>query len=371
MNPTLCAACATGILCGTLWSQAARTPERQSAWPYYNEIQARSGLLEFQLDRKVLDKARPDQADLRLYDNAGSEIPYALRIRREVDTHSLFTSREFNHAVEGTAALVSCDLGAQVQEHNEVVISTAGNNFRRLVDVQGSPDGERWFTLASQAILFRFSADGRSAEQNSVSYADPLQGRPASIWRIDLQGRIPLQSLVLNVGERTFSRPFQLEIVDDPAKPEMIASGDLNRREDNAAAPAQIDFGERFARRLKLTVTDDRNPPLPIYSVTALSAARQVIFHAPNGTVRLYYGNPKGIVPHYDLALRIPIDANGTFPRVLLGPERANRLYRPEPKPFSERSPWLVYVVLISACVALAAILLNLTKVSARIAASN
>jgi hypothetical protein len=393
-------------------------PESLSAWPYYKEVASHNGLGDFVLDREILDKVRTDHADLRLYDATGREIPYALRIRRDVDTHSLFAGKEFNRAVEGTAAVVSCDLGSQPQEHNEAVIATAGDNFRRLAQVEGSPDGAQWFTLASQAILFRFTSGGRTVEQNSVSYpvsryryvrvrvehdpqvdhaapeittlaverairakgetvsfdasleareADPFHGRPASLWRLDLGGRVPVQSLVLNVGQSTFSRPFQLDIVDDPASPVLLASGDLVRREENSSAPVQIDFSERFARRLKLTVTDDRNPPLALESVTVLSAARQVIFAAPNGAVRLYYGNPNGIAPHYDA--RISGDAGAVPNRLTLGPERANPTYRPVPKPLSERSPWLVYVVLIGACAALAAILVNLAKTSARIAA--
>jgi len=419
MKPILRVACVCGMVWGTLWAQSPAMPESLSAWPYFKEIASRGGLGDFVLDRDVLDKARADAADLRLYDTAGREIPYALRIRRDVDTQHLFTSQQFNRAVEGAAAVVSCDLGVQPQEHNQAVISAAGDNFRRIAQVEGSPDGAQWFTLASQAILFRFTSGGRTVEQNSVSYpvsryryvrvrverdpqvdraapeitslgversvrangetvpfeatmesrdADPFQGRPASIWRIDLGGRVPLQSLLLNVGERTFSRPFQLEIVDDPAAPVALASGDLIRREENTAAPVQIDFSEQFARRLKLTVTDDRNPPLAVNGVTALSAARQVIFQAPGETLRLYYGNPKGIAPHYDLAARIPADS-ATPGRLTFGPERANPTYRPEPKPLSERSPWLVYVVLVGACAALAAILMNLAKTSARIAA--
>ena len=154
MKPILRVACLCGLLGGTLCAQSPATPESLSAWPYYKEIQSRGGLTDFMLDRDVLDKARTDQADLRLYDSAGREMPYALRIRREVDTHSLFTSREFNRAVEGAAAVVSCDLGAQPQEHNEAVISTTGNNFRRLAEVDGSPDGAQWFTLASRRSFF-------------------------------------------------------------------------------------------------------------------------------------------------------------------------------------------------------------------------
>ena len=51
--------------------------------------------------------------------------------------------------------------------------------------------------------------------------------------------------------------------------------------------------------------------------------------------------------------------------RLVLGSQRDNPVYRPEPKPFSERSPWLVYVVLAAAGIVLAAILVSLARVSA------
>ena len=65
---------------------------------------------------------------------------------------------------------ISLDLGDRSEPHNQVEIDTAGNNFRRLVDVGGSADGARWSTLASAAIIFRFAAGGRSVEQLAVDY---------------------------------------------------------------------------------------------------------------------------------------------------------------------------------------------------------
>jgi hypothetical protein len=411
----------TGLLASALLSAArAQTPgapEPLSAWPYYKEFQppaGYSGRLDFVLDRDVLDQARSDQADLRLYDSAGREIPYVLRVRHAVEAVNEVACREFNRAVEGGAAAVSCDLGPQPQEHNEVEIETSGTNFRRLADVQGSSDGIAWSTLASQAILFRFAAAGRSVEQSAVTYpvsryrylrvrvnrdpqvdsaapeigalrvrrsvhvqgemapfpaegegrdADRMDGRPASVWRIDLGGRIPIERLVLTTSDTAFSRPFQLEVVDDPAAPVVIASGEVMRSASDTGSQLPIAFGEHIGRRLKLTVVDDRNPPLSITGFTAMSAARQVIFEkasAAAGPVRLYYGNPKALAPRYDLGVRIP--ANSDAVHVTLGAQRANPVYRPEPKPFSERAPWLIYVVLAAASLALAAILLNLAR---------
>ena len=294
-------------------------------------------------------------------------------------------------------------------------IQTDGNNFRRLADVEGSSDGVRWSTLVSGAILFRFSAGGPTVEQQSAGYPvsryrylrvrvnrDPqvdrsapelrsvrirrsvhqegemvsfpgiLQprepdrdnGRPASVWRVDLGGRIPFERVVIATSEGSFSRPFRLDAVDDPTAPSVIVSGELVRREDRPTELA-IPFPERFAARLKLTVTDDRNPPLSIAGFTVESAARQVIFEAASagpGPIRVYYGNPKAVAPHYDLAARLPAELEPPPLRLTLQEQRENPIYSPEPRPFSERSPWLVYVVLGAAAVVLAAILLSLVR---------
>ncbi|MGO9095965.1 MAG: DUF3999 family protein [Bryobacteraceae bacterium] len=417
----VCVVCASW---GALRAQAPGTPEPLGAWPYFKEIQPPhnyAGLLDFVLDREVLDQARANQSDLRLYDSAGREIPYARRVRREVETQNTLTAREFNRGTEGGAVLVSCDLGEQVVQHNEVEIETAGNNFRRLADVEGSLDGIAWSKLASDAILFRFAAGGRTVEQQAVDYpvsryrylrvrvnrdpqvdraaleivgvrirrsvhmkgemvgwtailegreADRVDGRPASVWRMDLGARVPLERLAVTIAGESFSRPFQLEGIDDPAAPVMIASGELARREGAGAAPLSFDFSERFARRLKLTVIDDRNEPLPISAINAMSVARQVVFAlSPTAAapLRLYYGAARALEPRYDMAARLPADLSSHPPiRLALGPQRDNPVYRPEPQPFSERAPWLVYVVLAAASLALAAILISLARASAK-----
>jgi len=404
-----------------LQAQGPGAPESLSAWPWFKEVRipgAQSGLADFLLDRDMLNGTRADHADVRLYDGAGKEIPYVLRVRRDVDTGTAFTAREFNRSTEGGVTQASYDLGEQPQQHNEVEIDTAGENFRRLVDVQGSSDGAQWSTLVSGAIIFRFSARGGTVEQKTVSYpvsryrylrirveldqqtdhsapavnsvriyrsvrvrgemipfrgnveardADRINGRPASVWRVDFGARIPFERVTITMGPGVFSRPFQLDAIDDPASPVSLASGTLYRNEDSPDKQPAIGFPERFAQRVKLTVTDDRNAPLPLLEVTAQSAAREVVFEpqaAGAGTMRVYYGNQKALAPHYDLAARMPVEFRGAPARLALGPQRDNPNYTPEPRPFSERAPWVVYVVLVVACLALAAILLSLVRAS-------
>ena len=403
---------------GILGAQPARAPESLSSWLYFKELrtagQAR-GYTDFVLDREVLDQARPNQEDLRLYDSAGHEIPYALRVRRDLVSSDAFPAREYNRGVDGGTAQIYLDLGEQSQQHNEVEIDSGGNNFRRRVEVQGSADGAQWATLASSAIIFRFAAAGRTVEQRAVEYpvsryrylrirvsrdpeidqtapelaglqvrravhlqgemlstvarmegrdADRVNARPASIWRLDLGGQIPIERILVSISDAAFSRPFQLDDIDDPAAPVMLASGELTRRE-SSAAPTRIDFQEHAVRHLKLTVIDDRNPALAVMEVTAQGAARRVIFDgspAAQGALRLYYGNPRALAPRYDFGVRLAPEPGPPATRVGLGSQRDNPVYRPEPKALSERAPWLIYIVLAAAGVVLAAILWSLAR---------
>ena len=93
-------------LCALALQAQSGAPEPLSDWPYFKELKGPGGLTEIVLDREVLDKARNDQADLRLYDAAHKEIPYGLRVRREEYSRSIFEGKQFNRSVEGNAALI-------------------------------------------------------------------------------------------------------------------------------------------------------------------------------------------------------------------------------------------------------------------------
>ncbi len=403
----------------TLTAQTAPPPESLRPWKYYKEVRpptAQSEVLSFTLDVQTLDQARPDGGDLRLYRASGTEIPYLMHVRRGMVRSRPLDAREFNRGVTANSAQLSLDLGPDVAEHNEVIIRSEGMNFRRKVDVDGSADANNWSTLASKQLIFRFGANGPEVQQQAVSYPvsryrylrihvmsdaevdrgapeitgvtvlrsfdakselltffgqvsgrvpDRQSGRAASVWRIDLRGRIPFESVLLSVNEPTFSRPYQLEDVDDPSAPVLLSSGELTHHENAVDPRTGIALTEHRARILKLTVTDDRNPPLTIVSAAAVSAAREVVFRPVAtgvGTLRLYYGNANAVTPHYDMRARSEKSAPVRMP---LGPQENNPIYAHDPKALSERSPWLVYVVLLAASIALGWILFGLLKQAA------
>ena len=63
------------------------------------------------------------------------------------------------------------------------------------------------------------------------------QGAHATVWTIDLGARVPCDRLSLEIDEDSFSRPFQVESIDDPQNVRLIASGDLTRHSGDEKKP--------------------------------------------------------------------------------------------------------------------------------------
>jgi hypothetical protein len=86
----------------------------------------------------------------------------------------------------------------------------------------------------------------------------------------------------------------------------------------------------------------------------------------PAQPLRLYFGNRKIPAPHYDFEKELATKATTNVTRVGVGATTTNPNYSPEPLPFTERVPWLIYLVLTASSVALAWILLSLARRSMR-----
>ena len=392
---------------------AAQAPESLTQWTHYQEIDSvpELGLVVLELPLDVLDAARTDHADLRLYDASGREVPYALRIRREIHESEAFDAQEMNRGERGDMAELTLDLGATPAPHNELEVETTGGGFRRRVSVEGSEDGEEWATLEDEALIFRFSSQGRGVDQRRVEYpqsdyrflrvrveadrqiesrapqirgvtvrrltrspgvdrffpvgpgmreAGRDQGRPASIYRLDLQGRIPLHGLDLQIGQTPFSRPYRLETDAGENRGALLASGTLRSESDTGMGEVKLRFDEQFARGLVLTVIDDRNPPLYVQgrlrdrSIAAVGlqrrrtdAAAQALLRQPGCSraalrFRLHHSAD---APRRDCCRRSPQASVRT------------RTYLPPEEPLTERAPWAIYLVLTLASLAILALL--------------
>jgi hypothetical protein len=397
-----------------------------STWQFFAELNhagASPGIYTVTVPLQVLDKSQADLADIRLIDSSQHEVPYALRIRRDIDQLREVTATAFNQSSKGTTTEISLDLGENPVVHNEVKVDTSGSNFRRRVEVEGSDNGKDWKLLKTGDLVFRFQSQNSTVESDRVSYpvsryrflhvrvfADDLtdkiapsitqlqvsmsarekgeltswtasisgpqlfrnQGAPASSWTIDLGYAVPCSHLMLNIDQPSFSRPFQLDAIDDPQNPRLLASGELIRRLDEPKKPLTIVLdSEDRVRKLRLLVTDYNNETLRIESIDAAAPARQLMFELTNPAnqpLRAYFGNPQATAPHYDFEKDVStkLSASANVLQAQLEGVEANPDYKPEPLPLTERVPWLIYLVLSASSVALALVLISLARKSLR-----
>jgi hypothetical protein len=116
-------------------------------------------------------------------------------------------------------------------------------------------------------------------------------------------------------------------------------------------------------------ITDYSNQTLSISSIKAAAPARQLVFElkeTPAQPLRLFFGNAKATAPHYDFEKELPAKLASAPARSDAGAITNNPDFKPEPLPFTERIPWLIYVVLTASSIALALILISLARTTLR-----
>jgi hypothetical protein len=394
-----------------------------SSWPYFVELQAtpNAGVYELTVPLHVMGQARDDLGDLRLFDAQNHEIPYAIRVLKTTDQTRESGARIFNRATVRSMSEATVDLGDNAADHNEVEIQIAGQNYRRRVTIEGSDDAHEWRTLRTDGVIFGFQSDGKTVDSNRVSYptsryrylrvqvnADELsddavpeiaglnvsmavheegvlstwdvpvpsyqllrnQGAHATSWTIDFGARLPCSQLTLIISDPSFFRPFQVENVDDPQNPRLLANGNLSHRTGQELKPQVITFDEEeHVQRLRLQVTDYSNQTLSITGITAGAPVRQLVFELNQPQtfpLRLYFGNQKISEPHYDFEKELAAKMKAKPADISVGPTQGNTAFTPEPLPFTERLPWLIYLVLAASSLALGWILFSLTKTTLR-----
>jgi len=394
-----------------------------SLWPYYVEVtpeKSERGMYDVVLPLAILDKS--GISDMRLFDAANREIPYAVRVRQDLDEVEELEGSLFNAAQVGAAiSEVSVDLGEEPSDHNEVEIETEGSNFRRQVSIEGSDNSREWRLLSNQGVLINFVSKNDAVESKRIQYPtsryrylrvkvqrDELtdkgapritgvkammavreegqlaswnvpvpsyqlernQGAHASVWTLDLGAKAPCDRLTLEIDGESFSRAFKLESIDDLEHVDLIASGTLIRHIGDGPKPLVIVIDrEQRVRKIRLQITDYSNETLNITSIQASAPARQLVFELKEPVsqpLRLYFGNDSVPAPNYDfeaeLSSRLTSEpAHSKISNVLSNPQ-----YKPEPKPLTERVPWLIYLVLGASSIALAFILLSLARVAMR-----
>ncbi len=129
-----------------------------------------SGMADLIITPEIFSKARPDLADIRLFDSQNKIVPYALRILRPESLRERLITTEFNRTeLDGGGLELTLDLQTAETEHSEVEIQSEGEEFRRRTVIDGSDDGTSWRRLAAENLL-RFERNGQKVEVNTIQY---------------------------------------------------------------------------------------------------------------------------------------------------------------------------------------------------------
>lgn len=195
------------------------------------------------------------------------------------------------------------------------------------------------------------------------------KGGWGSRWIIEMgSSMVPCERFEFDVADEDFARPYRLEkVLDEEGNTAVVKSGEWRRRAGDEVQPMEISFPEQKVemQQYRLVVTDHGNLALKLTAVRYTAAVRQIVFARSDdltAPLRLYVGQPKAKPPYYDFGANLPEVLEPAPVRVELGSQTANPVYQPEPKPWTERWPWLVYVVLGTAGVALFGMLGGLAR---------
>ena len=129
-------------------------PRLPADWQHEQHFEAPApGLVKLSLPAATLDAARPALEDLRLYDDAGREVPYLIERPRPVGKITQAV-KSFQVSVNAATTVLTLETGL-AQPLDGVTLETPAAAFLKAVHIEGSADGQDWQSLARGLPIFR------------------------------------------------------------------------------------------------------------------------------------------------------------------------------------------------------------------------
>lgn len=356
----------------------------------------------FVVDEEIWARARPDLADLRIYDGE-SQVQYALSEQRGGTSSHEAAARILNLGSVGGHTEFDLDMG-EIAEYDRIRLQLDAKDFLVTAALAGSNQlGAKPVTQLPPATLYDFSREELGSNpvlklpSSSFRYLHvklspgilPAQVKGASVYNLQetkatwthvgscgapsqvarttviacsFPARVPVDRVRFRIDPRqvNFRRAVSLSEASDR---HYRTGGEITRVKMNRGGTTvvseelDVPIGGQTSGRLKVTVDNGDNPPLSILGVELLSVERRVYFD-PQGKsqLKLYYGDDKLEAPVYDYARFFKPDPAAA--QAELGPGAHNAAYsgRPDGRPWSERHKAVLWVSMIMAVIVLAAL---------------
>jgi hypothetical protein len=362
------------LLAALLLNAAGLSAEWQHEQPF--NVPA-SGLVKLSLPVETLDAARPALEDLRLFDDAGNEVPYL--IERPVPVVKVVQNvKSFHVSLTPSNTVIVLETGL-TQPLDSVTLESPANGFLKPVRIEGSADGKRWQMLDQGQPIFR-QPDGANRlhvsfpagtwpwlrltvdDQRSqpipftgarirvaVSEPAPTEWLPVTIaerhenpgeTRLALNlgaANLSLTAVQIETAEPLFSRQMTFavpQISEDFIHEQTIGQGTIYRvaiegqpAAESLSAPME---SQVRSRELLLFIHNQDSPPLPITAVRVERRPVYLVFLARQaGAYHLLAGNDRCAAPRYDLAALGMNLKSVAVSTIKLSPPADNPDYRP------------------------------------------
>jgi len=353
----------------------------------------------FVVDEEIWARARPDLADLRLYDG-DTQVQYALSEQRGGTSSHEAAAKILNLGSVGGRTEFDLDM-SEVGEYDRIRLQLDAKDFVATASLAGSNQlGAKSATHLPPATLYDFSREDLGSNAvlklppSSFRYLHvklsagiaPAQIKSASVYNLqetkavwtsvgscgepsqvarttviicDSPLRVPVERVRFRIDAKQVN--FRRTVVLADASEQRYGDGEITRVRMNRggatviAEEMDVLIRGQNSGRLKVSVDNGDNPPLSISGVELLSVERRVYF-VPQGRslLRLYYGDSKLGSPIYDYARFFKADPAAA--RATLGPGTHNEAYRgrPDDRPWSERHKAVLWTAMLLAVIVLA-----------------
>ncbi|MGE0784427.1 MAG: hypothetical protein AB7S26_01975 [Sandaracinaceae bacterium] len=338
-------------LCPVLASaQAPEDPSRLFSNRATLELPYTAGLTRLPLDARVLDAARPDFSDVRLYDSQGREVPYVVDAGEASDEtqHLSVTITEVERHIDGdlmnprsveryVLALPSYSGAARLVLGTEHPSFVARVRIRELGDPPGptversiyrmqDPLRERLgfdlepMTSATPLVEVEITSDGgvlqptfdlvvtRDARETStltIPLTELSRAREDGVTRVAFTrpvGFVPSQ-ITLSTSTASFARNVRVYDVVQGEPPRMIGSGLVyGVREIPDARELSIPVSRARGAVLRVEVDDGDSPELARLTAAGVAPRPGLVFDQADPSIALYFGGARTRAPVYDLA---------------------------------------------------------------------
>jgi hypothetical protein len=370
----------------------------------------------FAVDGEIWSRARPDLADLRIYDSE-AQVQYAVSELRGGTSSQEESARILNLGSVGGHTEFDLDMldsrSGQIAEYDRIRLNLDARDFVVTASVSGSNElDSKTPTQLPPATLYDFTREelgsnpvlklppstfrylhvkvsagiapgqvkGASVynlqETRAVWSSVGSCGAPSQLARTTVIScnaplHVPVDRVRFEVDPKqvNFRRTVALSDAGDHL---YGTGGDITRVRMNRAGTAvvseelDVPIGGHRSGELKITLDNGDNPPLAISGVQFLSVERRVYFD-PQGKsqLKLYYGDDKLGSPVYDYARFFKADPVAA--KAELGPGSHNPLYsgRADDRPWSERHKTVMWLAMLLAVIVLAALAIRGLKTKA------